>query len=33
MAIETDYGLLVIHAMAMRDKYRDHLKGDDDAGA
>lgn len=33
MAIETDHGLLVIHAMAMRAKYRDHLKGDDDAGA
>ena len=33
MAIETDHGLLVIHAMTMRAKYQDHLKGDDDAGA
>jgi hypothetical protein len=31
MAIETDRGLLVIHAMTMRAKYRIHLKGDDDA--
>ena len=31
MAIETDRGVLVIHAMRMRARYRVHLKGDDDA--
>lgn len=32
MAVETDAGgLLVIHAMPMRTKYKPHLKGDDDA--
>ena len=32
MAVETeDGGLLVIHAMPMRAKYADHLKGDDHA--
>jgi hypothetical protein len=31
MAIETDRGVLVIHAMRMRARYRVYLKGDDDA--
>jgi len=34
MAVETDRGLLVIHAMAMREKYRPYLdpeEGEDDA--
>jgi hypothetical protein len=30
MAVETDGGLLIIHAMPMRAKYADHVKGDDD---
>ena len=31
MAIETDEGLLIIHAMKMRQKYRPFLKGNADA--
>jgi hypothetical protein len=31
MAIETDQGLLIIHAMKMRPKYRPSLKGKRDA--
>jgi hypothetical protein len=31
MAVETDRGLLVIHAMPIRAKYRRYLEGDDDA--
>jgi hypothetical protein len=31
IAIETEQGLLIIHAMPIRDRYRQHLKGDDDA--
>jgi hypothetical protein len=31
IAIETDSGLLIIHAMPIRDRYRPHLKGDHDA--
>lgn len=30
MAVETDRGLLIIHAMTMRTKYRNQLKGGDD---
>jgi len=33
MAVETDDGLLVIHAMAIRQKYLDHLEGDTDEQA
>lgn len=28
MAVETDLGLTIIHAMPMRPKYSEHLKGD-----
>jgi hypothetical protein len=28
MAVETDQGLLIIHAMKLRAKYRNHLEGD-----
>lgn len=28
IALETDSGLLIIHAMAIRDRYRRYLKGD-----
>jgi hypothetical protein len=31
MAIETDQGLLIIHAMKLRSKYRPFLKGKQDA--
>jgi hypothetical protein len=31
MAVETDYGVLIIHAMKMRSKYANHLEGHDDA--
>ena len=31
MVIETDQGLLIIHAMKMRQKYRPFLKGNADA--
>jgi hypothetical protein len=31
MAVETDHGLLIIHAMSMRAKYANHVKGHDDA--
>ncbi len=31
IAIETDSGLLIIHAMPIRDRYRPYLKGDHDA--
>jgi hypothetical protein len=31
MAVATDQALLIIHAMKMRAKYADHMKGDDDA--
>jgi hypothetical protein len=31
MAVETDYGVLIIHAMKMRAKYSNHVKGHDDA--
>jgi hypothetical protein len=31
MTGSTDGGLLIIHAMPMRAKYADHLRGDDDA--
>jgi hypothetical protein len=31
MAIETNQGLLIIHAMKMRQKYRPFLKGNADA--
>jgi hypothetical protein len=30
IAIETEHGLLIIHAMPIRDRYRQHLQGDDD---
>jgi hypothetical protein len=31
MAVETDRGLLVIHAIPIREKYRRYLEGADDA--
>ena len=31
MAVETDEAIVIIHAMPIRDRYRHHLEGDEDA--
>jgi hypothetical protein len=31
MAVETDEAIVIIHAMPIRNRYRHHLEGDEDA--